>query len=68
MIIFLVIYTGIALKHEKVGPAFSSFNPFPSLSSAGTDNMTQIRCLNIALNNKPPPLLLLYYFMRNSAI
>ena len=62
---FLMIFTGIALKHEKVGPAFSSFNPFPSLASVETDDMTQIRCLSVALNNKPRPLLLLYYYMRN---
>ena len=62
MIMFLMIVTGIAFKLEKVGPTFSSFNPCSSLASVGTDDMTQIACLNIALNNKPPPLPLLYYF------
>ena len=65
MITLPMILTGIALKHEKVGPTFSSFNPCPSLASVETDDMTQIRCLNVDLNNKPRPLLLLYYYMRN---
>ena len=65
MITLSMIFTGIALKHEKVGPNFSSFNPCPSLVSVRTDNMTQNRCLNIALNNKSQPLLLLYYYVIN---
>ena len=65
MITLSMILTGIALKHEKVGPTFSSFNPCPSLASVETDDMTKIRCLNVDLNNKPRPLLLLYHYMRN---
>ena len=34
--IFWVIFAGIALNFEKVGPIFSSFNPFPSLPSVTT--------------------------------
>ena len=68
MITFLMIFTGIALKHKKVGPTFSSFNPCPSLASVGTDDMTQIRCLNIALYNKPRPLPILNAFSDSISI
>ena len=35
----MAIFTGIAFKLEKVGPTFSSFNPWPSLISMGmTEN------------------------------
>ena len=34
--IFWVIFAGIALNFEKVGPIFLSFNPFPSLPSVTT--------------------------------
>jgi len=54
MIIFLEIFAGIALKHDK-----------HDMASVGTDDMTQIRCLDKALNNEPRPLLLLYFYMRN---
>ena len=45
IIIFLVIF-GIASKLEQIGPIFSSFNPFPSLLSAATDDRKQFQCLN----------------------
>ena len=45
-IIFLVIFAGIALKLENVGPTFSSFNPCPSLLSVATDDKKQFLCLN----------------------
>ena len=47
----LVLLLGMALKLEKVGATFSSFNPFPSLPSVATDDRKQFQCLNIVLNN-----------------
>jgi len=35
---FLVILKSIASELEKIGPIFSSFNPFPSLPSVATDD------------------------------
>jgi len=57
MIIFLVIFEGIASKLEKIGPIFSSFNPFPSLPSVATDDRKQFQCRKIVLNNKARPLI-----------
>ena len=51
MIIFYVIFAGIALKLEKAGPTFSSL----SLPSFATDNRKQFQCLIIVLNNKTEP-------------
>ena len=58
IIIFLLIFENIALKLEKIGPIFSSFNPFPSLSSAATDDRKQFQCRKIVFNNKARPLFL----------
>lgn len=32
-----------SIKVEKVGPTFSSFNPFPPLPSVATDNRNLVR-------------------------
>ena len=45
--ICLVIFAGMALKLENVGPTFSSFNPSPSLPSVDTDDRKYCHCLNI---------------------
>ena len=42
----------MALKLEKVGQTFSSFNACPSLPSVKTDDREKIQCLNIVVNNK----------------
>lgn len=46
--IFLITFTGIALKLEKVGPAFSNFkiNPCPSFQSVAADERNQFQSLN----------------------
>jgi len=54
--IFVVIFKNIASKLEKIGPIFSSFNPFPSLPSVATDDRKQSQCCKIAFNNKARPL------------
>ena len=36
IIFFVIFFAGIALKLEKVGQIFSSFNPCPSLLTLGT--------------------------------
>ena len=54
----LVVFTGIALNVEKVGPTFSIFNPCPSLSPFALDDRKQFPCLNIVLKNKTGPFLL----------
>jgi len=56
--IFLLIFENIASKLEKIGPIFSSFNPFPSLPSVATDNRKQFQCRKIVFNNKARPLFL----------
>ena len=52
-----MIFAGIALKLEKLSPAFSRFNPCPSLPSlqqtAGND-FTE--CLKTVVNNETGPL------------
>ena len=40
---FLVSFAGIALKLEKVGPTFSTFNPCSSLPSVASDDRKQFR-------------------------
>ena len=39
----LVIFEDMASKLEKIGPIFSSFNPFPSLPSVATDGRKQFQ-------------------------
>ena len=51
-------FLGRALKLEKVGPTFSSFNPRPSLPSVATDGRKPFECLNMVLNIKTGPLFL----------
>ena len=46
-----MIFKDIASKLEKIGPIFSSFNPFPSLPSAATDDRKQFQCRKIYLFN-----------------
>ena len=58
MIIILVIFDDMAPKLEKIGPIFSSFNPFPSLPSVATDRSKQFQCHKIVLHNKTRPLFL----------
>ena len=58
MIIFLVGFEAITSKLEKIGPIFSSFNPFPSLPSVATDGRKQFKHLKIVFNNKPKPIFL----------
>jgi len=55
-IIFVVIFKNIASKLEKIGPIFSSFNPFPSLPSVASNDRKQFQCRKIAFNNKARPL------------
>ena len=57
---FLLIFAGIALKLENVGPTFSSFNPHTSLPFVETDDRKQFQCLNIVFNNKTAPLLIFW--------
>ena len=58
IIIFWVIFENIASKLEKIGPIFSSFNPFPSLPSVATDDRKQFQYRKIVFNNKAGPLFL----------
>ena len=58
MIISLLIFENIAPKLEKIGPIFSSFNPFPSLPSVATKDRKQFQCRKIVFNNKTRPLFL----------
>jgi len=53
-----VIFEDIASKFEKIGPIFSSFNPFPSLLSIATNDRKQFQCGKIVFNNKARPLFL----------
>ena len=39
-----MIFEDVASKLEKIGPFFSSFNPFPSLPSVATDDRKQFQC------------------------
>ena len=56
----LILFFGWFRRHSMktwksswcVGPAFSSFNPCPSLPRASTDNRKQFQYLNIVLNKK----------------
>ena len=40
---FLEIFENTASKLEKIGPIFSSFNPFPSLPLVATDDKKQFQ-------------------------
>ena len=53
IITFLLFFVEIASKLEKVGPTFSSFNPFSSFPSVAKNVRKQIGHHNILLNNKP---------------
>ena len=48
-------FENIASKLEKIGPDFSSFNPFPSSPSVATDDRKQFQCRKIVFNNKARP-------------
>ena len=58
MIISLVICENIPPKLEKIGPIFSSFNPFPSLPLVATEDRKQFQCRKIVFNNKNRTLFL----------
>ena len=58
IIIFLVIFEDMASKLEKIGPIFSSCNPFPSLPLVATDDRNQFQWRKMVLNNNPRPLFL----------
>ena len=58
IIIFLVVFGNIASKLEKIGPIFSSFNPFPSLPSVATGDRKQFQWHKIVFNNKGRSLFL----------
>ena len=58
IIILGVIFENIASKLEKIGPIFSSFNPFSSMPSAATDGRKQFQSNKIVFNNNDRPLFL----------
>jgi len=58
ILILWVIFKNTASKLEEIGPIFSSFNPFPSLSSVAKDDGTQFQCRKTVFNNKARPLIL----------
>ena len=47
-----MIFAGISLELEKVGPTFQSFNPCPPLPCVATDNSKQFQCPDMVLNKK----------------
>jgi len=53
-----VVFENLASKLEKIGPTFSSFNPFPSLPSVATGDRKQFQWLKIVFNNKARSLFL----------
>ena len=55
---FLVFFVEITSKLEKIGPTFSSFNPFPSLPSVATNDRKRNKRHNIVLYDKRRPLFL----------
>ena len=57
IIIFLVIFAGIALKLENVYPTFSSFNPCPSRIRCNRRKGTFSKP-KLALDNKSGPIIL----------
>ena len=50
--IFLAIFAGMEFKLGKVGPTFSSFNPWPFLLLIATDDREKFHCLNVVSNKK----------------
>ena len=59
----MVIFAGIiALKLEKVGPAFSSFNTRPSLPFVARQ---QDKLINIVSHNKTGPFFLEFNWCKN---
>ena len=52
-----MIFVGLALKLENVGPSFSSFSLCLSLPSFAIDDRKQSQFRNIVLNNTTGPLL-----------
>ena len=58
ILIILVIFEDVASKREKIGPMFSSFNPFPFLPSVTTDGRKRFQCQIIVFNNKTRALFL----------
>ena len=60
IIIVLVIFEVMASKLEKIGPIFSSSNPFPSLpfKFVATDGRKQFQRQKTAFNNKTRSLFL----------
>ena len=58
IIIFLVVFENMASKLEKIGPIFSSFNPFPLLPSVATGDRKQFQWRKIVSDNKARSLFL----------
>ena len=56
IIIYLVIFVGVALKLEKADPTLSNFNPSPPFPSVAIDDRKQDQSLNMILNSKIEPL------------
>ena len=50
--LIIIIFVSMALKLEKVGQTFSSFNECSFLPSVKTDDRKKIQCRNIVFNNK----------------
>ena len=51
-----MIFEDVASNLEKIGSIFSSFNPFPSLSSVVTDARKRFHCPKIVFDDKTRPL------------
>ena len=66
IIFIVVIFEDMASKREKIGPIFSSFNPFPSLPSVATDDRKQFQCGKTVLNNKTKPFFIFKPYFWNS--
>ena len=64
MVISSVIFEDMASKLEKIGPSFSSFNPFPSLPSAATDVRKQFQCREMVFSNQTRALFFGIQLMR----
>ena len=45
-------FENVASELEKIGPIFSSFNPFPSFPSVTTNDRKQFQCFKIDFINK----------------
>ena len=71
IIIFLVIFAGIALKLENVHPTFSSFNSCPSFAFVATDDREgqgTVSKPKVALDNKSGPFILGSQLMRRRVL